>query len=63
MLFMFLSADLCPQIAAYYGNRAATHIMLGGFKSALEDANQSISIDESFLKVTKHSICLYHLTL
>ncbi len=36
---------------AYYGNRAATYMMLCRFDMALADARQSIAIDPNFVKV------------
>ena len=43
--------DLCPTCASYYGNRAATYIMLNQHREALEDARQSTKLDENFVKV------------
>lgn len=37
-------------MAAYYGNRSAAYIMLGQYKQALHDAQQSIRIDANFVK-------------
>lgn len=37
-------------MAAYYGNRSATLMMLTEYKAALEDARVSIEMDESFTK-------------
>lgn len=42
--------NLCPESPAYYGNRAATYMMLGDYKSALRDAKQSVQIDGNFEK-------------
>jgi len=42
--------DLCPQCAAFYGNRSACYMMLGQPKQALEDARTSTTIDPSFVK-------------
>ncbi|XP_048373219.1 dnaJ homolog subfamily C member 7 isoform X1 [Sphaerodactylus townsendi] len=42
--------DTCPSNASYYGNRAATLMMLGKFREALGDAQQSIRLDDSFLR-------------
>lgn len=42
--------NLCPDIPAYYGNRAATFMMLGDYKSALRDAKQSVQLDPKFEK-------------
>ncbi|XP_055386394.1 dnaJ homolog subfamily C member 7 isoform X2 [Condylostylus longicornis] len=41
---------LCPDTAAYYGNRSACHIMLNDYKAALSDARNSISLDDKFEK-------------
>lgn len=42
--------NLCPDSPAYYGNRAATYMMLGDYRAALRDAKQSVQIDASFEK-------------
>ncbi|XP_074645859.1 dnaJ homolog subfamily C member 7-like [Tubulanus polymorphus] len=42
--------DLCPDCAAYYGNRCATSMMLGRYKEALDDARKAVSIDDKFVK-------------
>ncbi|XP_033728700.1 dnaJ homolog subfamily C member 7-like isoform X1 [Pecten maximus] len=42
--------ELCPTCAAYYGNRAATNMMLYKYLDALEDARQSVRIDSAFVK-------------
>lgn len=42
--------NLCPETPAYYGNRAATYMMLGDYKAALRDAKQSVQIDAFFEK-------------
>lgn len=41
---------LCPESAAYYGNRAACLIMLGDYKGALSDSRRAIELDEKFEK-------------
>ncbi|XP_030765296.1 dnaJ homolog subfamily C member 7 [Sitophilus oryzae] len=41
---------LCPDTAAYYGNRAACYIMLNRHREALEDARKSVSLDPRFVK-------------
>ena len=43
--------DLCPKFAAYYGNRAATYMMMNKYLDALEDARQSVRLDDTFVKV------------
>lgn len=54
--------DLCPEIAAYYGNRAACYIMLNRFIEALEDSRKSVQLDPEFVKgyirILKCSIAL-----
>lgn len=45
------SPDTCPNNASYYGNRAATLMMLGRFREALGDAQQSVRLDDSFVRV------------
>ena len=42
--------DMCPNNASYYGNRAATLMMLGRFREALGDAQQSVRLDDSFVR-------------
>lgn len=42
---------MCPKNASYYGNRAATLMMLGRFREALGDAQQSVRLDDSFVRV------------
>lgn len=41
---------VCPDTASYYGNRSACHMMLGDYKSALEDARRSVQLDPKFEK-------------
>uniref|UniRef100_A0A8I3NH77 DnaJ homolog subfamily C member 7 n=2 Tax=Canis lupus familiaris TaxID=9615 RepID=A0A8I3NH77_CANLF len=41
---------MCPKNASYYGNRAATLMMLGKFREALGDAQQSVRLDDSFVR-------------
>lgn len=41
---------LCPETAAFYGNRAACYIMLGDYKSALQDSRYAVQLDGSFEK-------------
>uniref|UniRef100_A0A9L0R9B1 DnaJ homolog subfamily C member 7 n=2 Tax=Equus TaxID=9789 RepID=A0A9L0R9B1_HORSE len=41
---------MCPKNASYYGNRAATLMMLGRFREALGDAQQSVRLDDSFVR-------------
>jgi DnaJ family protein C protein 7 len=58
---LFLS-DLAPESAAYYGNRAACHMMLSQHSKALDDAKLSVQLDASFVKgyirITKCCISL-----
>lgn len=42
--------SLCPDSAAYYGNRAACYMMLLNYNSALTDARHAIRIDPGFEK-------------
>lgn len=61
-----LSPDTCPNNASYYGNRAATLMMLGRFREALEDAQQSVRLDDTFVRVrgdlqAPHSVPCLHL--
>ncbi|KAJ1115202.1 hypothetical protein NDU88_003428 [Pleurodeles waltl] len=46
------SIDALPKNASYYGNRAATIIMLCRFREALEDDQQAVRLGDSF--VTGH---------
>lgn len=41
---------LCPENAAYYGNRSACYMMLCMYKKALEDAQKAVSLDPTFTK-------------
>lgn len=54
--------NLCPETPAYYGNRAATYMMLGDYKSALRDAKQSVQLDSKFekgyMRIAKCSLLL-----
>ena len=47
----FYCQDACPKNASYYGNRAATLMMLCRFREALEDSQQAVRLDECFMKV------------
>lgn len=51
IMSLAFSPDTCPNNASYYGNRAATLMMLGRFREALEDAQQSVRLDDSFVRV------------
>ncbi|KAI8761325.1 dnaJ homolog subfamily C member 7-like [Biomphalaria glabrata] len=42
--------NLCPNCAAYYGNRSATYIMLHKFKDGLADAQYALQLDTGFVK-------------
>uniref|UniRef100_A0A4W3HQL7 DnaJ homolog subfamily C member 7 n=1 Tax=Callorhinchus milii TaxID=7868 RepID=A0A4W3HQL7_CALMI len=42
--------DMCPKSASYYGNRAATLMMLCRFREALEDAQQAVRLDDTFMR-------------
>uniref|UniRef100_A0A7N6AJC7 J domain-containing protein n=1 Tax=Anabas testudineus TaxID=64144 RepID=A0A7N6AJC7_ANATE len=42
--------DACPTNASYYGNRAATLMMLCRFREALEDSQQSVRLNDCFMK-------------
>uniref|UniRef100_A0A665TD73 DnaJ homolog subfamily C member 7-like n=1 Tax=Echeneis naucrates TaxID=173247 RepID=A0A665TD73_ECHNA len=42
--------DTCPKNASYYGNRAATLMMLCRFREALEDSQQAVRLDDCFMK-------------
>ncbi|XP_048870801.1 dnaJ homolog subfamily C member 7-like [Brienomyrus brachyistius] len=40
----------CPKNASYYGNRAATLMMLNRYREALEDSQQAVRLDDCFMK-------------
>uniref|UniRef100_UPI00358E8E4B dnaJ homolog subfamily C member 7-like n=1 Tax=Myxine glutinosa TaxID=7769 RepID=UPI00358E8E4B len=42
--------ETCPMNLNYYSNRAATLMMLSRYQHALEDAQQAVRIDDSFVK-------------
>lgn len=42
--------NLCPDTAAYYGNRAACYIMLNRFEDALEDVRKAVQLDPTFVR-------------
>lgn len=42
--------ELCPNTAAYYGNRAACYMMLCNYQAALNDARRSVDLDNVFVK-------------
>lgn len=42
--------DACPKNASYYGNRAATLMMLCRFREALEDSQHAVRLDDCFMK-------------
>merc|ERR1712137_886764 len=44
--------ELCPESTAYYGNRAACRIMMGLYHDALQDARDSVRLDQTFAKAT-----------
>lgn len=50
MRFYSDAIALCPETAAFYGNRAACHMMLGDYKSALQDSRDSTQLDGQFEK-------------
>ncbi|KAI1293545.1 DnaJ -like protein subfamily C member 7 [Halotydeus destructor] len=42
--------DLAPHVSSFYGNRCACYMMVNKFKLALEDAQKSVKIDNTFVK-------------
>lgn len=58
--------ELCPDVAAYYGNRAACYIMLNRFEEALEDVRKAVQLDHTFVRgyvrMAKCGIALGNLT-
>lgn len=59
--FVFFHTDMCPKNASYYGNRAATLMMLCRYREALEDSQQAVRLDNSFMKARcgKEAITFY----
>lgn len=55
-VLFFLSQDVCPKNASYYGNRAATLMMLSRFREALEDSQQAVRLDDCFMKVSLNRV-------
>jgi serine/threonine-protein phosphatase 5 len=43
--------ELRPQNAIYWANRAAAHIRLEEYGSAIADAGQAIEVDPDYIKV------------
>lgn len=52
MYVCLFSIDASPKTASYYGNRAATLMMLCRFREALEDSQQAVRLDDGFMKVS-----------
>ena len=54
--------NLCPENAAYYGNRAACQMMLSNHRAALQDCKTAVRLDDKFekgyLRAAKCSIAL-----
>uniref|UniRef100_A0A8C1VPV1 DnaJ homolog subfamily C member 7 n=1 Tax=Cyprinus carpio TaxID=7962 RepID=A0A8C1VPV1_CYPCA len=48
--FYTKAIDLCPKNVSYYGNRAATLMMLSRYREALEDSQQAVRLDDTFMK-------------
>merc|ERR1712156_732050 len=42
--------NICPNCAAFYGNRSATYIMLNRYKDGLADAQYALQLDTGFVK-------------
>ncbi|XP_037957972.1 dnaJ homolog subfamily C member 7 isoform X2 [Teleopsis dalmanni] len=42
--------SLCPDMAAFYGNRSACYMMLSNYNNALQDARTAIRLDPKFEK-------------
>lgn len=66
-VFFFCSKDASPKNASYYGNRAATLMMLSRFREALEDSQQAVRLDDCFMKVSwyrlSHLECQFSIPL
>lgn len=58
--FLLFSQDACPKNASYYGNRAATLMMLSRFREALEDSQQAVRLDDCFMKVGYMPVEYHH---
>ena len=41
---------LRPDVAVYYGNRAAAQLMLNAYKNALDDSMKAVQLDPSFAR-------------
>lgn len=41
---------MCPDNAAYYGNRSACLMMMSDFKGALKDSRNAVLLDDKFAK-------------
>lgn len=54
-LYYLQNVGLCPEIARYYGNRAACYMMIGRYKDALNDAKKCVEMDPTFIKVSIRS--------
>ena len=52
MLLIIIFPEMCPTCTAFYGNRAATYMMLSRYDKALEDARKSILLEPTFVKVS-----------
>lgn len=44
------ACEICPNEAAFFGNRSACHMMLSNYNKALEDAKTAVNIDPSYGK-------------
>lgn len=42
--------NLCPDNAAYYGNRSACAMMMGDYRGALKDSRDAVQLDDRFAK-------------
>ncbi|KAJ8920970.1 hypothetical protein NQ315_015764 [Exocentrus adspersus] len=54
--------NLCPNAAAYYGNRAACYMMLNKYEEALEDVRKCVQLDpksvRGYIRMAKCSMAL-----
>lgn len=59
--------ELCPNTAAYYGNRSACYMMLGKYSDALEDARRAVSLEptmvKGYVRIAKCGIALGDVTI
>lgn len=55
--------ELCPEVAAYYGNRAAAALMKRQYKLAVQDCLQATKLNQSFARGFQRAGMLAHFSL